>query len=1089
MNAGVYERIVGILREFATAIGLAPAAIAAEEEEEGTGRQGLDLGSLPVFSPDVIKQHTTKHSCWVAISGKVYDVTAFLKRHPGGHIIILKYAGRDATSPFLRRGHSLTATNMLNEYLIGTSSDPPETDPELLAMNRKHAAWRLSGGNIEQADGATPFWRVHRRGFLPSRDPRRITGGPFVVLEELVASLPTAIAEGSTRRDIDERKDELGRLSDALGDQSEDDLNRIHSLYSYVCTGYIRTREYPGQPPLGTLPRFLARGWVKVSRMLGRNPMLDYSDCVLDNWERLDQKGMMTMGNLRLLNRLTGMVDEEHFFKTHVVIESEATPVIDSLISGFECVERRDISSLLVQFRSLETALFRLTRTCLPIMFASTKSQGALCDYHMFFHELRPLIKTWKIRYEGEYDDKAMTFQGPSGAMSSILPCIDAFLGIEMSSPLLKKMLRGFEAYIPKGHREFLRALREKPNAREFVRSCKRKNEDLIESFNSIIDRVLDFRWSHFQFVKKYVIEQAPKGTQALGTGGTPAFKYLHQHIRDTENARIKVGETPKSSLPASKLVVRSLSLEGSDAKEKTGTKGAEKPSETWEVGSNGFLCATNTPAWSVESAPEACRFLVELCRAMPSACVANGPFRKMVGDRREEFENLHKALATLTDPEAERACSMLAFIQAGYRAILEHTAVPSLEAEGKGLQEAQAREVHSPPDWLLRPIKALAKRLDRPDKLSYADMVLLNWRLAAKAKAHETKDQDGANKDEEANDEGKPGRHSRERIRIICRFLAIPKEQWFWALHIALEGEATYCISAIKDGLAAIQQDNIKTLTISLNALTAALRRLIRVHPDPYPHSSRAELVLMRRLKPFLAPRISNKQFACLIYAGHSAVLPALFKYLGVKRGQNMLQTWRDYAVHSMPKEHRQFIGIIESETSARNFLKEKIAAKRLGRSGEDGGMHDIAVLEVSFNRCIEQLLRFCSRRSQLVCRCLPHVAQWFREDEMKQEAEYLTRSHCALLVGHQLFAPLPKRIQSASSPSHRDPTDVKHRSHEKLSGSETSSNAANLDNMEVRQQNDTLPPVDPQRFASNNSNVTDTYLYGVGRPESPRD
>ncbi|KAF8912793.1 cytochrome b2 [Gymnopilus junonius] len=47
-----------------------------------------------------VAQHKTPESCWVIIHNKVYDVTEFLPGHPGGAEIILKYAGRDATSVY-----------------------------------------------------------------------------------------------------------------------------------------------------------------------------------------------------------------------------------------------------------------------------------------------------------------------------------------------------------------------------------------------------------------------------------------------------------------------------------------------------------------------------------------------------------------------------------------------------------------------------------------------------------------------------------------------------------------------------------------------------------------------------------------------------------------------------------------------------------------------------------------------------------------------------------------------------------------------------------------------------------------------------
>ena len=40
-----------------------------------------------------LKQHTTEDDCWIAINGKVYDVTHFLDEHPGGFDIIVTNTG------------------------------------------------------------------------------------------------------------------------------------------------------------------------------------------------------------------------------------------------------------------------------------------------------------------------------------------------------------------------------------------------------------------------------------------------------------------------------------------------------------------------------------------------------------------------------------------------------------------------------------------------------------------------------------------------------------------------------------------------------------------------------------------------------------------------------------------------------------------------------------------------------------------------------------------------------------------------------------------------------------------------------------
>lgn len=47
-----------------------------------------------------LSKHNTKEDCWVAIGGKVYDLTFFIDSHTGGPESILHIAGRDGTVEF-----------------------------------------------------------------------------------------------------------------------------------------------------------------------------------------------------------------------------------------------------------------------------------------------------------------------------------------------------------------------------------------------------------------------------------------------------------------------------------------------------------------------------------------------------------------------------------------------------------------------------------------------------------------------------------------------------------------------------------------------------------------------------------------------------------------------------------------------------------------------------------------------------------------------------------------------------------------------------------------------------------------------------
>lgn len=45
-------------------------------------------------------KHNKEHDCWVVLYGCVYNLTGFLKEHPGGKESILLYGGSDATEQF-----------------------------------------------------------------------------------------------------------------------------------------------------------------------------------------------------------------------------------------------------------------------------------------------------------------------------------------------------------------------------------------------------------------------------------------------------------------------------------------------------------------------------------------------------------------------------------------------------------------------------------------------------------------------------------------------------------------------------------------------------------------------------------------------------------------------------------------------------------------------------------------------------------------------------------------------------------------------------------------------------------------------------
>lgn len=65
-----------------------------------------------------LSKHSSREDLWVVIQGKVYDLTEFAQRHPGGAEVLVKVAGKDASAEFLEAGHSNKARGMMKKFVV-----------------------------------------------------------------------------------------------------------------------------------------------------------------------------------------------------------------------------------------------------------------------------------------------------------------------------------------------------------------------------------------------------------------------------------------------------------------------------------------------------------------------------------------------------------------------------------------------------------------------------------------------------------------------------------------------------------------------------------------------------------------------------------------------------------------------------------------------------------------------------------------------------------------------------------------------------------------------------------------------------------
>ena len=208
---------------------------------------------------------------------------------------------------------------------------------------------------------------------------------------------------------------------------------------------------------------------------------------------------------------------------------------------------------------------------------------------------------------------------------------------------------------------------------------------------------MLDFRWRHLSYIEEYVIKPSGGMATARGTGGTPAFAYLNQHINDTEAALIPTLTSspllrppaahapPEWKLPAAAFAEAALTLH---AGQRLGAEHAAA-GELWAVTDERGLLPARPPL-DLDGLPAAWRAAVRLLRRLPGACVPPPTFRSLVAAAaaRGDFPPPAAVAALPSEDSAERARCVTAYVLAGWRA-----AKPPPQREPPGL--AASPEAH----------------------------------------------------------------------------------------------------------------------------------------------------------------------------------------------------------------------------------------------------------------------------------------------------------------------------------------------------------------------------------------------------------
>lgn len=377
------------------------------------------------------------------------------------------------------------------------------------------------------------------RGFLPATDPlEQVSNEP--ILNQIGADLPKLLTARQFRHVIRDRQEVMGAIAD---DWALDAFRGAMRTLSFAGHAYVW--EDPDHPA-SCLPASLAMPWYSVAQQLGQPPVLSYASYALHNWRRLDPQKPVELGNIVLLQNFLGGLDEEWFVLVHIEIEVEAGSGLTGLVQAQNAAQQNNEEEVLQGLCTLAMAQEAMRDTLLRM--------PERCDPYIYYSRVRPYIHGWKsnpslpdgLVYEGvaAFEERPQQLRGETGSQSSIVPALDAGLGVRHADDPLTQYLVEMRDYMPPRHRAFLNALEERVDGQQrpllygYARDRKAKNPELWKAFCVCVDLLAQFREIHIGYAERYIFRQHQSHASnptSVGTGGTPFMPYLNKHLEETK--------------------------------------------------------------------------------------------------------------------------------------------------------------------------------------------------------------------------------------------------------------------------------------------------------------------------------------------------------------------------------------------------------------------------------------------------------------------------------------------------------------------------------------------------------------------------
>jgi indoleamine 2,3-dioxygenase len=384
------------------------------------------------------------------------------------------------------------------------------------------------GGLQLSSHGLTP-----ERGFLCAHEAAEVAlPSDLAPALEVAASLPRTLLTGRVRRHLEQLP--VLDISAFCADAPEAQVRSAMVRYAFMVQAYAWGEP---DPPMRLPPMLASPIWALAER-LGEKPLLSYSAYVLDNWGRFDRAGPIALDNIFMVQNFLAGQDEAWFVLVHVAIEARAGAMLAEAPGLIEAAAQADAAAVLAGLTAISAVWDEIN--------AIFDRMPERCDPYIYFRRVRPYLHGWKdnpafpdgLLYEAvaETGGAPQAFRGQTGAQSSIVPAMDALLGVRHARDPLRVYLDELHAYRPPAHRSFIDRIREASRVRDFTAASG--DSELREAYNACVAGLARFRTRHLEYAASYIHRQArgsAGNSVSVGTGGTPFMRYLKKHRDEAE--------------------------------------------------------------------------------------------------------------------------------------------------------------------------------------------------------------------------------------------------------------------------------------------------------------------------------------------------------------------------------------------------------------------------------------------------------------------------------------------------------------------------------------------------------------------------